>query len=108
MTYPNSARIRAALTSFAKGIQAMLAAQSLQDALAAAETMHAAQDCLHYLAPDAWNEVWENLFATSINTYGRSRRYRTGDQLLSSQIFTLPSVAERKARCNFDPDAMPN
>jgi hypothetical protein len=109
LTYPTSAKTRAALTQFAKGMQAtLLTAGSKANALAATEQEGNAQYCLWHLYGLDGNPLWQKLRAQYLNTRDRSRAYGDYNHLLNAEVEKLPPDDQYKARCDFNPDALPN
>lgn len=107
--HADSERIRKALTSYSLGMQAALLSEGNRDqAFAAVEQGNRAVDCLLYLKGEQAPEIRKALRAEYLNTYERSGAYRQYNSLLSGTEFTLVTEDERKARCDFNPDELPN
>lgn len=109
LTYPDSAKKRAALTQFAKGKQtALRSAGSKANALAAWELERNAIVCIWYLYGSDGNDLWEELAAEFINTHDRYVAYTSYDRLLNAEVEERVPDDQRKARCDFNPDALLN
>jgi len=111
LTYPNSERTRAGLTQYAKEAQqALLDADDEETSITNARNRQRALECLRYIlgGVDAASIIREELTAEFLNTDARSRAWIVADGQLSGQIFRGTPIAERKAQCSFDPDAMEN
>ena len=107
MTYPNSAKTRAALRQDAIALQKYI----IDSANPTLTYQHAleddkATDCLEYIRPNDFYNVVVDLEAVVVNTPQRSRAYLRADQLMSGKFFSSPP--NRKQGCNFNPDVMPN
>lgn len=108
LTYPESARTRAALTQIAVALQVALLASNNRDAsLAAASARLNAIDCLLFIhGTQTGRARFNELRAQILNTEDRTRAYITADNQLGGQVFE--AGIDTKSLCNFDPDKMPN
>lgn len=110
LTYPNSMRVRKALTGFAKAEQdALLSNGDKAKALIAAKEIHRSIDCLWYIYGSATSfDASGNLTAVYLNTQDRSLADKAYNKVLNGEFFLSTPEAQRKASCDFDPDALPN
>lgn len=112
LTYPNSEKTRAAATQNAKAIQALVLDSSDKEAsIRNAQEESDALDCLSYIhgmGTNTTRTIASELLAQMLNTDARSRAYLTADEHLGGQHYPSTPLAERKLRCDFDPDAMGN
>jgi hypothetical protein len=114
MTYPNSAKTRAALTQMAKAKQMILmnAADAVNARTYALEAGRAS-GCISYvrkqvlgtIVTDAY-DIKREIEAIYLNTYLRTMAYLQYDSHLGGMSFTLPP--NNSSVCNFNPDVMPN
>jgi len=118
-TYPQSAKIRAALTQLAKAWQAeYLNVTTKSDAVAAITTWEHAQECLDsiILTSDAdvsgvltSNNMDDMMKEQVLNTPARVQAFFQADSLLSPFLYTgRPPFAGLSARCTFSPSRFPN
>ena len=111
LTYPNSARTRAALTDLAKAMQNLLldssdAQQSINNSIA---LNHALECSIAITGLSAATETAKTLRSQVLNTVGRSQAYLIGDGQFSGQFYTLAQTqAQQQALCTFNPDQLPN
>jgi len=111
MTYPNSAKNRAALTQVAKVMQtALLDANDKEKSILHAEESDKAQDCLDYVfgSVNAYGKALDDLQPVILNTDVRNKAYFTYDDHLGGQVFTGTPYDQRAAACNFNVTAFPN
>src|SRR5579864_450166 len=108
VTYPNSAKIRAALTQEARATQQMVLSSATESqALAASNNELDAGECtMGLLGTDPGYELGTRLRATILNTADRTRAYLTADALTSGSSYRPAS--EPLSLCQFNPNALPN
>lgn len=109
LTYPNSAKARAALTQATKLMQS-----ELLDASDKSKSMqHAVEDdrsgeCLASLRPDDFVNIERALEAKFLNTEERIRAYLKYNDQLGGEVFSGKPLSEWKTSCAFNPDTLPN
>jgi len=109
LTFPNSEKVRAALTQSAITIQKfMLDADAdqrtiYQDAL----RMDRDISCLAYITQD-FSDIGEALKANELNTYLRSKAWLKADSAMSGAMVPGLPFNQWKQGCDFDPDQFPN
>ena len=112
MTYPQSAKTRAALLGVSKQFQAALLSTSPSDVSATIAGYRAtagAIDCLWYINPSVAEQVRRALFARQLNTKARSLAYVAYNRALSGVVTQMVSASQFKLGCSgFDPDSLPN
>ena len=112
LTYPQSAKQRAALTAIAKDFQTGLLAASNNDANTTFQWNRKtadAIDCLWYVRGLEASNVRRALFSEFTNTKLRSVTYVMYNRLLAGKSFPGRKPGDFKAGCSgFDPDTMPN
>lgn len=112
LTYPDSEKTRAVLTQLTKTQQAfLLDANNKEMSIRHDRDRDDALDCLSYIygiGTDTAYALSSELRAQMLNTTARSRAYVIADAQLSGMHFPSTPEAERKSRCDFDPDAMRN
>ena len=111
LTYPNSARTRAALYQQAKAVQqAVLLSSNRPQAVAAINGEIAADFCLAGLLSDgsAASHITDQVDSVALNTPARMSGYLIASSYMSGTAGVLPSIASRTSLCAFDPGAMPN
>ncbi len=115
LTYPESAKTRAALRQNAKAMNAAL--ESADDKRASINNsykMDRAQECLYFIfrekegsARPAYN-IRKKIDARILNTQERTLVYLDYDAQLGGEVFsTTPHELEYRS-CEFDPDSLPN
>jgi hypothetical protein len=110
ITYPDSARTRAALTQNAKAIQnALLEAEDEQASIVLGHERMRAVNCLiHTLGAETTLSVFDEFRAQMLNTDERSRAYIKADAHRSGQSFPRVQDSEKSAFCDFNSDALEN
>jgi hypothetical protein len=107
LSYPESERIRAALTQYARTMQAsLLDAHSEEMTVRHSHNLQRAIECLYYIRPDNANGVSGKLQAQILNTNERSRAWIIADKHLGGQVFFISD--DFKSSCDFNPDALEN
>ena len=111
LTYPDSAKTRAALTQIALAIQAALLDANDKGASVdhAIERLNAIR-CLRYVRGSSEaNSIFNTFRAQLLNTKERSIAYISADDQLGGQVFPgRPPADQLKSTCTFDPDVMKN
>lgn len=106
-TYPNSTKTRAAPTQYAQAAQqSLLDANDKQLSIRHGLERGNAIDCLRYIRGDQASVIFDALRAQILNTSERSIAYLKADQHRSGRVGSLPSRAEQKLLCTFNPDTM--
>jgi hypothetical protein len=110
LTYPNSAKTRAALRQLAVDYQnSILDVSSKAVVESNFNIMRKSMACLRYVSRSVGIDYYRlspALEAIILNTVVRTRAFLKGDYLLSGGIYKgIPSGIQN---CNFDPNAMPN
>ena len=109
LDHPDSEKLRAALTQYARAIQeALLVRDDKALSLNAASALDRVSECLRYILGPSSPDVQNELHAQFLNTVARSRAYLTYDAQLFGGIFPSAPRSQRKFSCTFDPDALPN
>ncbi len=109
LTYPDSARTRAALTQLAKvNQQAILNADNKPLSLDNGSAQDRAIECLWYLLDDGAIAVSHGLRAVILNTVERNRVYIRYNDQLAGEVFPSVPLSQDKFSCEFDPDGFPN
>ncbi len=107
LTYPDSAKTRAALRQFTLAMhKAMLESPDEDSALNNTELMHRALECFFYIHSEDSFEMTDLLMAEYLNTVDRSRAYLDYNDKLGGHVFGGKDFDEYKTSCTFDPDAM--
>lgn len=108
--YPNSAKTKAALMQYSKAELIFLLQTNKVDARNATEASGHAQACVFYVLGVSQQsiEVMSKLTAQILNTQSRSRAYNKADSYLSGGVYATTPDDQKKARCNFNPDSLPN
>lgn len=109
LTYPDSERTRAALTQYVKSTQeALFITNDEAAARNNADESRRARACLRFILGDLneMRRVRVETLAHFLNTDSRSKAFIRYNSLLSGQVFEL--ITDRKAGCDFNPDAMKN
>lgn len=108
LTYPDSAKTRAALTQDAKVVQSeLLDANSKQLSMQHSDEDDKASACLNYLVGlDNSITMQKNLESVILNTDDRSRAYFKYDDQLGGEVFSL--LPDEPSYCNFDINAVAN
>jgi hypothetical protein len=109
LTYPNSEKVRSALTQEAK-INQLYILNALDSVLSksTARKVILSLDCLSYVSPDAYVAVGRKFDALFFNTYARSKAQIQADHHSSGTVFGSLSYENRKQGCDFNPDTMLN
>lgn len=108
MAYPNSQKVRAALTQAALTMQTFLmSANSPVAAYNSAIKMGKDYECFAYISPNSY-KINSELKAIFLNTYLRSQSWVQADQTLSGKTFYSTPFNQWKQNCNFNPDVMLN
>lgn len=109
ITYQDSAKTRAALTQFAKGMQAaLLVAGNIASAKTANQLTGNGQYCLWSLYGDNGDVLRKDLKAEIINTHDRYVAYSNYGRLLNGMVEELAPIDQWKARCDVNLDVLPN
>ncbi len=106
--YTDSAKTRAALMQYAQAMQENIVAfSSKTESLANKHKVLRAFDCLVYVVGISSAATMMTEFEALVaNTMPRLQAYLGSPQ--GTDFYRLPQAAERKLRCTFDPDALPN
>jgi hypothetical protein len=109
LTYPNSAKTRAALTQNAKAMQQFLfnapdSVKSYSNALQTGRVI----DCLAYIRSDDFDVLLSKQKAIFLNTNLRSKTWLQANRHLSGKMFKGLDYQNWKQGCDFNPDTMPN
>lgn len=110
-SHPNSAKERAALTQYAKVMQAALIdANDKQKSIQHAEEASKAQECVYYTIAlfDAAEQSRKGLKATILNTDARNRAYFAYNDQLGGQNFMSTPDSQRASTCAVNPATLPN
>ncbi len=109
LTYPNSAKTRAALTQVTKHEQKeLLDANNKQTAIADL-IGDDGSDCLYFIVgSDNVRAIYNELEARILNTRDRSEASILFNQQIGGQGIGIAPIGERKSRCAFSPDTMEN
>lgn len=110
LTYPDSAKTRAALTQVAKHMQTeLLDANNKQAAIADLTAGVNAMDCLYFIVGSGnVRTIFNELKARILNTRERSEASILFNQQIGGQGIGIAPIGERKSRCTFNPDTMEN
>ena len=116
LTFPDSARVRAAFTQYAQKIQeTVLLGEDRVGAVNLAAELGHARNCISYLIGGTTGDELRSarrstfsLRAEVLNTRDRTRAYRRYDAQLAGGVFKVLPESEWKKGCAFDPDALPN
>lgn len=111
MTYPNSAKTRAALTQDAKVIQAsLLDANDKVKSVRHGEEVSKSSECLGYVlgSSEAAYKAGSLLREVALNTDERNRAYFTYDDQLGGEVFSGTPDSQRASTCTFDVSTLPN
>jgi uncharacterized repeat protein (TIGR01451 family) len=110
LTYPNSAKTRAALTQLSKALQqSLLDATDKQASVTNAIDQSKAITCLSYIhGNENARIIFNEIRAQIINTHERLVALVTSDSKLGGQSFPAANPSDRKFTCVFDPDTMEN
>ncbi len=111
LTYPNSAKARAALTQDAKVMQAsLLDANDKAKSVQHGEETSKAGECLWYIlgSVDAAYKAGSLLREVVLNTDERNRAYFTYDDQLGGEVFSGTPYDQRASTCTFDASTLPN
>jgi hypothetical protein len=109
LTYPNSAKTRAALTQGTINVQqALLYADDKEHSIQIATDNSRYVECLTYIFPDDAPDIGAALLAETLNTDSRSRAYLAYDRQLGGQVFHGRRMDEWKTSCSFDVDSLEN
>jgi hypothetical protein len=105
-TYPESAKVRAALGQIAKSLQ--LAIENPENALATQKPVYLALSCLEATLPnlEIYGEISEQLEAAVVNSDVRSRAYIRYDANLSGQTFSI--TRGKMQDCSFNSAELAN
>lgn len=108
LTYPDSAKTRAALTQYAKVMQgAILDASSKELSLKHADEHEKASECMESaLGFDTYSNTRKDLKPIILNTDARNNAYFMYDDQLGGEVFPLSN--QGIAACNFDVTSLPN
>ena len=111
LTYPNSAKTRAALTQYAKVIQAaLLDANDKVKSVQHGEEVSKSSECLWYTlgSVDAAHKAGSLLREVALNTDERNRAYFAYDDKLGGEVFEGTPYDQRASTCTFDVSVLPN
>jgi hypothetical protein len=109
LTYPNSAKTRAALSQLAKGIGGLMLSSGKDAAYLKAVELNSAQSCLFYVIGFNTDGVPDDRLESQIlNTRERTRAYVSANGNLSGKGFDTALPSEWRAFCQFNPDQMEN
>jgi hypothetical protein len=106
---PNSAKERAALSQYAKGMQVFLRDANDKELSIRHSHEDKAADCMDYvLGLDEAIAKRRQSEAQILNTDLRSREYLKADAWLGGQVYEGTPTSELKSKCVFNPDSLPN
>lgn len=111
ITYPNSAKTRAALTQVTKVMQnELLDANNKEKSILHAEESDRAITCLVYVAGSVSTErqLRLALMPVALNTDARNKAYFAYDDQLGGQVFPGTPYDQRVTTCDFDVTTLPN
>ena len=109
LTFPQSEKVRAALTQRAKvNQQFVLHAVDPAKSKRTAIGIQKSSACLAYVLPDDYYYVANEFRAVFFNTYDRSKALIQANHHLSGSVSTLVDYEDRKKGCDFNPDLLPN
>ena len=109
LTYPDSRKVRLALTTLAITQQdALRDAGDKAASINHARRQHRALECLEFLRGYDSMQLWKPLLARIFNTKLRSRAYVAYNRQLAGQVFVATPRAKLKTACTFDPDQVEN
>lgn len=111
LTYPESEKIRAALTQITKVDQAALIdANDRNASVRHAKKGFLANDCLYFVVgnSDRTNTISSLLQAEILNTKARSFAYITHNEQLGGEVFPMLRIGQARLGCNFNPDDLEN
>jgi hypothetical protein len=107
LTYPDSARTRAALLQMTVALQkALLESPDEESALNNTETIHRASECNWYINAAASIRMTDLLMSQYLNTEARSRAYLEYNSKLGGHVFGSKDFGEYRTSCTFDPELM--
>ena len=107
--YPNSQKIRAALTQMTKTMQLFLMnASDPANAYNISVQMGKDTDCIAYILSSGFSKVTAAHRAVFLNTPLRTRAWLKADHLLSGKMFGDLPYNQWRQGCHFNPDTMPN
>lgn len=111
LTYPDSEKVRTALTQYAISLQnALIDADDKEKSIQHAEESDRAGSCLWYVlgSLDERIKVRNNLILVMLNTDERNRAYFTYNDQLGGEVFNSVPYDERSSSCEFDISSLPN
>ncbi len=115
-TFPDSARVRAAASDYAKKVQeTFFIGEDRVKAVNLAAVLGRARQCISFLHGSETGEALrraikatDELRTRVLDTGARSRSYLAYNALLAGGVFRVLPESEWKKGCAFDPDALPN
>ena len=110
LTYPSSEQIRAGMTQIVRNAQTLLSeAQDPTLSITDEVNLFHSQECLYYLVGvSAASAASKRLDGILLNTASRSEAWLAADDNFAGHVYALTPPDQRKSRCLFNPDAMPN
>lgn len=111
MTYPNSAKTRAALTQYAKVVQnAILDANDKQKSVQHGQEVSEASECLTYVLGSVIpsRQAKTALRPIILNTDARTKVYLTYNDQLGGEVFPGTPDSQIASTCKFDLSTLPN
>ena len=109
LTYPNSEKVRLALTQRAKiNQQYVLNAADPTISKLIAKNIQKSGACLAHVLPNDYYNLGIEFRSIFFNTYDRSKALIRANHHLSGSVFTLVDYEDRKKGCDFNPDLLPN
>ena len=111
INHPNSAKARAALTQYAKVVQAaLLDANDKVKSVQHGEEVSKAAECLGYIlgSADAAYQARMPLREVALNTDERNRAYFVYNDKLGGEVFPGTPDSQRATTCTFDASILPN
>lgn len=110
LTYPDSAKTRAALTQITRAMQPLLLdASNQQAAISDVVALGHGIECSIFTdGPTRAAQEYHALRAQVLNTLPRVQAYLTADSQFSSHVYKLAPNAQKAALCTVDPSTLPN
>ncbi len=115
LTYPDSAKTRAALRQYAKAANdALENAEDKRTSINNAYKANRSQECLYFIfrekegSADSAYKVRRKLHARILNTRERTSAFFDFNDHLGGEAFSTTPLKLQHRSCEFDPDSLPN
>jgi hypothetical protein len=110
LSYPNSAKIRSALTQYSKAVQAPLLNPNDPELMMAVGRAQFCSNRTQYLLgiPVTTGYLYRAALVQLLNTYGRARAFSTADANSSGYFSSTPQPGHELETCDVDPNSLPN